>query len=412
MRSLIVGLLALLFLGGASLPAQAQKLDPDVESLVRGNSDFALTLYQRLAARDGNAFLSPYSISTALAMTYAGARGNTADEMKSTLRFPHADDKLHPAFGKLIAQIHGAGAEKPRPFELTVANRLWGQKNYGFLEPFLKITKDHYGAPLEEVDYRNDPDPARLKINAWVEKQTNNRIQDLLVRGTIDAQTRLVLTNAIYFKAKWMIPFDEKKTKPEPFHLLSGSRVDRPLMHSVAEIDFAQTDELSIVNLRYEGNDVSMVVILPKKKDGLRDVEKQLNTANLKKWTSSMTPHMVDLKFPKFKMTTSFNLSGDLMAMGMKDAFDPIKANLKGMGISQGDLNLYIWEVVHKAFIAVDEKRTEAAAATAVIIKATKSGRREPPPAVFHADHPFIFLIRDQRTDSILFIGRAVNPAD
>lgn len=412
MRIRIVALFASLLALSSAAPARAQEREGEIETLVKGNTEFALSLYQRLGKTDGNLFLSPYSISNALAMTYAGARGNTAAEMKNTLRFNLDDDHLHPAFGRLITRIHGDG--KPRPFQLTVANRLWGQKDYGFLKPFVKITKDHYGAELEEIDFM-DPkagEAGRKKINAWVEKQTNNRIQNLLVPGSIDVKTRLVLTNAIYFNAKWMLPFDEKLTKPEPFHLASGAKPDRPTMHTRAEIAFAQHDDLSLVNLLYEGNDVSMVVILPKKKDGLREVEKQLTPANLQKWTQSLAPHSVDLKMPKFTMTTMFNLSADLKAMGMKDAFDEIAANLKGMGISRGDFNLYLWEVVHKAFIAVDEKKTEAAAATGVIVKATKSARREPPPAVFHADHPFIILIRDQRTGTILFMGRIADPTN
>ncbi len=392
--------------------AQPPNPDPDVATLVRGNSEFATHLYQRLAANDGNLFLSPYSISNALAMTYAGARGNTASEMQATLRFDLNQDRLHPAFGRLITQIHGAGEAKPRPFELTVANRLWGQKDYGFLKPFVQISKEHYGAGLEELDFMDpkENERSRQAINTWVEKQTNDRIKELLVPGTIDTQTRLVLTNAIYFKAKWLVPFDEKKTKPDAFYLLTGAKVERPMMHTVANVTFAQHDDLSLVNLLYEGYDVSMTVILPKKKDGLREVEKQLTPANLQKWLQSLSMHNVDLKLPKFTMTSAFNLSGTLKAMGMKEAFDPVNANLKGIGISRGDLNLYVWEVIHKAFVAVDEKRTEAAAATAVIVKTLKSSRKEPPPAVFHADHPFVFLIRDNRSGTILFIGRLANP--
>lgn len=394
----------------ASVSAHAQTPDPDLDALVRGNTAFALDLHKKVAIGEANAFFSPYSISTALAMTYAGARNNTAKEMRETLHFDLDSDKFHRAFARLIAETNGN--DKKRPFQLAMANRLWGQRNYGFKAPFLAIARDHYRAPLEEVNYLDieECEKARKDINNWVAKQTNDKIKDLLAPGTLDDKTRLVLTNAIYFKGSWLIPFDEKKTKKEPFHLLNGKTSEPLMMQSKAEIEYARNDDLSLVRLPYEGHDVSMIVLLPHGKMSLAAIEKSLSPANLNDWMKQMTTHSVDLKMPKFTMTTSFNLKNTLKSMGMKDAFDEIQADLKSLGISMGDFNLYISDVIHKAFIGIDEKSTEAAAATGVIVSARKSGRREPPAATFHVDHPFVFLIRDDRTGTILFMGRVANP--
>ncbi|MBI2807210.1 MAG: serpin family protein [Planctomycetes bacterium] len=387
--------------------AHAQKLDPEIESLVQGNTDFALTLHKRLAADGGNVFFSPYSISNALAMTYAGAKNRTAEEMKTTLRFNLGDDRLHPVFSKLIAQLDGNG--KPRPFQLTIANRLWGQKNYGFYPEFLKTGNDRYRAGLEEVDFIRANEVVRGRINSWVEKQTKEKIKDLLKRGAINTDTRLVLTNAIYFKAAWHIPFNAKLTRPEPFFLLDGKKIEPPMMRSRPKLSFADLGDFSILEMPYERHEASMLVILPKKKDGLAEVEKKLAPAALQNWTTALAIHSVDLKLPKFTLTTEFQLNAQLKEMGMRDAFDRVNANFKGMA-SGKDGNLYISNVVHKAFIGVDEKSTEAAAATAVVVTKFKSRPRQPPPATFHVDHPFLFLIRDQRTGTILFSGRVVNP--
>ncbi len=402
MRKFSVILFAMLLAGFAAAPAHAQKtLDPDVQSLVQGNTDFGLTLYQQLAAKEGNLFLSPYSISNAFGMCYAGARANTAAEMKTTLRYNVADDRLHPAFGKLITQLQ---AKKGGDFQLAVANRLWGQKNYGFLPAFLKTGKDHYQAGLEEVDFVKNADGARKTINTWVEKQTNDKIKDLIPAGVLNADSRLVLTNAIYFKAPWAIPFSEKQTKPAPFELAGGKKVDVPMMQTFQSALFASHDAFSIVELPYSKGQQGMIVILPKKKDGLADVEKMLTAQNLAEWTKKMSTHHVDLKLPKFKITAEFKLNDVLKSMGMKDAFEFRKANFTGMATGE---DLYITAVMHKAFVDVNEKGTEAAAATAIAIGTLSA----PPPATFHADHPFVFLIRDRGTGTILFVGRVANPA-
>lgn len=399
---ILVTLLFAVVAWNLAMPVHAQKIDPEVNALVDGNNDFGMTLYQRLAQKDGNLFLSPYSISNAFGMTYAGAKGNTAAEMKTTLRFNLADERLHPAFAKLIASLDAAG--KKKPFQLTIANRLWGQKDYGFLPAFTDIGKKHYGAGLEEVDYINATEDARKAINAWVEKQTKDKIKDLVPPGVLDDKTRLVLTNAIYFKAPWLSPFSPKQTKQGTFDLGNGKTVKADMMHQNQRTSFADLGAFTAVQLPYEGYEQSMVILLPKKKNGLADLEKNLTAANLKAWLGKLSTHQVDLAIPKFKMTAEFRLKEILQEMGMKDAFAAGKADFSGMATRE---KLYISAVLHKAFVEVNEAGTEAAASTAIVVGATSL----PQPATFHADHPFVFLIRDQRTGSILFVGRVADPS-
>jgi serpin B len=397
MRTIIVLTLAAVLMTTCTSITSAQN------ALVQGNNDFAVALYQQLAAKDGNLFFAPYSISNALAMTYAGARGNTAAEMKTTLRFNLGDDQLHPAFKKLIAQLDGQG--KKRPMQLTIANRLWGQKDYGFLPDFIKIGQDNYGAGLQEVDYITAHEAARKEINAWVEKQTKDKIKDLIPEGVLNDMTRLVLTNAIYFKAAWMHPFEKKETKPGTFYLAGGKTVKTPMMNAKNDTHgFADLGDFTILQMSYEKREQSMLIFLPKKKDGLADVEKKLTPENLNAWIKKLSPHVVDLTMPKFKVTAQFKLNDVMKAMGMKDAFIFGKADFSGMATRE---KLYITDILHKAFVDVNEAGTEAAAATAVAIGTASL----PPPATFNADHPFVFLIRDHATGTILFAGRVVNPS-
>jgi serine protease inhibitor len=405
-RSLLIGLLPLAVIFFAAFPVRAQKIDPEIATLVQGNNEFGIALYKRLAEKDGNVFLSPYSISNALAMTYAGARGNTAAQMKTTLHFNLADERLHPAFARLIASLHDIKKEKnePEPLQLVVANRLWGQKDFGFLPDFLKIGADNYKAGLQEVDYIKNTEAARETINAWVEKQTNQKIKNLLAKGILTVDTRLVLTNAIYFKANWREPFNETLTKNAKFHLADGKSVETPMMAGNVSTNFADLGAFTMVSLPYSDYRYSMIVLLPKKKDGLADLEKKLTATDLTAWIKKMSYHAVNVKLPKFKVTAEFQLNETLKQMGMADAFTISKADLSGMTTRQ---KLYLSAVVHKAYVDVNEKGTEAAASTAVVASVTSA----PPPATFHADHPFLFLIHDRTTGSILFAGRLANPA-
>ena len=387
-------------LGAVADPRPGDRV-PDRKAVVQGHNEFALDLYGRLSAEPGNLFVSPYSISTALAMTYAGARGPTAEEMGRTLHFALDPQRLHPAFADLIRDLNGSG--KQRPFQLSTANALWGQKGHGFLKPFLDLTQANYGAGLREVDFLGATEQARLTINRWVEDQTNHKIRDLLKPGDLDPHGRLVLTNAIYFKAAWAHPFFDKATRQEDFLANATDKVTVAMMHEQEDFKYFDGGTFQIVELPYEGREQSMLVLLPKKPDGLPDLEKELTAANLERWLAGMKSQPVRLALPKFKFTKREELKKTLAAMGMRLAFSS-QADFSGM---DGRKDLYIDEVIHQAFVDVNEKGTEAAAATAVVMRlaAVPNTVRE-----FRADHPFVFAIRDNRTGSILFLGRVTNP--
>jgi serpin B len=379
-----------------------EKKDDGAEIIVKGNTDFAFDLYQQLKDEDGNLFFSPYSISTALAMTYAGAKNETAEQMAQTLYFSPDQQAFHPVFGKLVDGLNQQG--KKGDYQLSVANALWGQKDYTFLDSFIQLNKDYYNAGLENVDFVNETEKTRQKINQWVEDKTNDKIKDLIPAGTLDAMTRLVLTNAIYFKGDWAIQFDPNKTEEADFFVSPDKTVTAPLMFQKEDFKYGQAETLQLLELPYKGDDLSMLVLLPKAKDGLAELESELTAENLAVWQKQMRKMKVMVHLPKFKMTSQFGLAETLKAMGMPDAFDANKADFSGM---TGKKDLFISDVIHKAFVEVNEEGTEAAAATGVVM-ATRSAVRYPQ---FRADHPFVFVIKDNNTGSILFVGRVVDPA-
>jgi serpin B len=389
---------------GPAVGAAPESRNQGMAAVVKGNNGFAFDLYAQLRSQAGNLFLSPYSVSTALAMTYAGARGQTAEQMAKVLRFPLDQARLHPAFAAVIREVNGAG--KPRAYELHVANALWGQQGFGFLPGFLKLTRDNYAAGLHQVDFAGHTEAARRTINAWVEKQTKDKIKELFKPGLLNGLTRLVLTNAIYFKGLWQAAFPKKNTAPGDFLLTAGGRVRVPLMHQEHELLYHDGGTFQMLELPYKGGELSMVVLLPKKTDGLAALEKALTEDRLAAGLSRLRPHQVDVTLPSFKVTAEFGLNQTLAAMGMRDAFVPRVADFSGMN---GKRNLFIQAVVHKAFVDVNEEGTEAAAATGVAVGVC-SYTPPPPRAVFRADHPFVYLIRDHRTGSILFVGRLTNP--
>jgi len=372
----------------------------ELATLVKGNNAFAIDLYRALRGGSGNLAFSPASVSAALAMTYAGARGETEAEMKATLHFDLAQDRLHPAFADFLNGLTtGPGAAN---YDLSIANRLWGDKATTFLPSFLDLTEKFYGARLEKVDFRGNPEGARKRINTWVEEQTRKRIVDLLAPGLIDGDTRLVLTNAIYFKGTWMHPFETRATREGVFYTSQGEKKAQ-MMHQVEELRAFAGDGLKALELPYEGGDLAMVFLLPDARDGLPALEEKLDTEALAKWLGAMYEQKVAIALPRFKVTSDFGLHEVLPGMGMKEAFT-MSADLSGM---DGARDLYITAVVHKAFVEVDEKGSEAAAATAVVVGEKGAARR---PWQFVADHPFLFLIRDKRTGSILFLGRVSSP--
>ena len=416
-RNLLVAMWVAVLCGGSAFAAGASR---DVRAVVKGNTAFALDLYRQLRTKDGNLFFSPYSISTALAMTYGGARGNTQAEMAKVLHFAPPQRDLHPAFGAIARALKAD--PKKAGYELHVANRLWGRKGHAWERAFLGSTQEHYGAGLEELDFRNDPDGSRKTINAWVEKQTQDKIKELLKRGVINPYVALVLTNAIYFKGDWASQFDKKRTKDAPFGVLPPGKsaiLPRvPLMYQKADFRYAlgryegvDGGSVQALELPYQGEQLSMVVLLPNKVRGrldgsLGDLEKALSPATLQAWVARLRKQEVHVSLPRFKMTCEFRLKKVLQAMGMKDAFVMGVAEFTGMRKTAKSEGLHVSAVVHKAFVDVNEEGTEAAAATAVVME----DEAYHPPVIFRADRPFLFLIRHNETGSILFLGRVMNP--
>lgn len=377
----------------------------DETSLVQGNNAFALDLYRRLrSSSDGNLFFSPHSVSTALAMAYAGARGNTEKEMAKALRFSLDQKRLHPAFADVESKLNKL--QESGGVELSVANSLWPQLGYKLLEEYLSLVKTYYGSSITPVDYERAREDARKKINGWVEDKTHDKIKNLIQPGVLDAMTRLVLVNAIYFKGKWGSPFKASLTKDAPFHVASDKSVQAPMMTQQREFGYAETDALQVLELPYAGGGLSMIVLLPRKADELGRIENSLTTESLDRWKRGLGKRKVRIFLPRFKTTSMFRLDKELAAMGMVDAFDVAKADFSGM---DGRAHwLYVSAVLHKAFVDVNEEGTEAAAATAAVMA---MGLAAPPP-VFRADHPFVFLIQENSTGSILFMGRVTDPTN
>jgi len=382
--------------------ALAEPREEDAKAVVDGNTAFALNLYAQLRTQTGNIFLSPHSISSALAMTHAGARGETAAQMAKTMHFTLGPDRLHPAFGALESSIKSAGG---RPdCRLLVANALWGQRGEGFLPEFLELTNKNYGARLREVDFAEATEAARQAVNAWVSEQTQEKIKELLGPNDVNAATRLVLTSAIYFKADWAAQFEERWTKDAPFRLGKDKEVVVPTMQKTGLFPLASAEKVDLLELPYAGDRVALVILLPKKVDGLTALEESLTPRMLAGWLGGLRPQEVAVKLPRFSIRFKNDLKETLGAMGMADAFNAEKADFSGLNARR---TLFITKVIHEAFVGVNEAGTEAGAATAVV-QAFGGPPQAPPP--FVADHPFLFLIRDRQTGAVLFLGRLANP--
>lgn len=380
--------------------AEITVTDQAREIAARSN-EFAFDLYGQLRQKEGNLFFSPASVSTALAMTYAGTTGETKEQMGRVLHLDTADEQVHGGFGEL-AQILNSDGHR---YQLRMANRLWGLEGYPFRQEFLTLTRQQYGAELAQVNF-NRPDQAAQTINAWIGKQTEGKIGQLVSPSMIEPLTRLVLTNAIYFKAAWQDEFWKHATEDAPFHVSADEEAKTPMMRQIEHFSYTETDDAQVVELPYVGGDLSMVVMLPKQNDGLADLEQTITARSLDQWVAEAKLRRVELYLPKFKITSQLPLTETLMDLGMTKAFSKY-ADFSGM-TSFEDLKLYA--VIHAAFVDVDEKGTEAAAATAVMMDAAAAPPNEDEPVVFRADHPFLFLIRDSRTGAVLFLGRLVNP--
>ena len=397
------------FLAASGLAAVAPttllaRREPEKNPVAEGNTRFGIELFSKLATKQGNQFYSPFSVSAALAMTAAGARGETLEEMRKVLQLPPTVAATDAGFQTLMAQLN-AGDVKTRGFELSVANAIWGQKGYPWRNEFLTRVTGSYGAGLKEADYLTAPEEARQAINRWVETETRDKIRNLLAKGTITRMTRMVLANAIYFKGKWENEFAKERTQNLPFIQADGKKTPTPMMQRTGRYGYAEFEDFQLAELPYRGGATSMVLLLPRRPDGLPALEKRLSAEQLSAWLGQVRsePELI-LTLPKFKLETEYELNQPLQALGMKRAFGD--ADFSGM--SSGPEKLQISLVMHKAFVDVNEEGTEAAAATAVVIRATAALPTKP--KVFKADRPFLFLIRHRPTDSILFLGRFEKP--
>ena len=392
---------------GVSLPIKPASVDratpEDIAAATRSGNEFALDLFGRLDKKS-NLFFSPLSISSALTMTYAGARGQTAAEMAKVLHFTLDNQHLHPAFAALVWQVQGGGEQ--RGYRLNIANSLWGDANARFQADFLQLMTDNYIAGLQQVDFRKTED-ARHQINAWVARQTADKIEELIQANDIAEDTRLVLVNAIYFKGLWQHAFETGNTREQPFHVAPSEQLSTPMMHQTAAFGYFadKADSFQLLEMTYKDSELSMVVLLPRRADGLASFEKEVTVDALMNWLRQVERRRVRVTLPKFQMRRRLDLAAALRALGMQAAFEPSGADFSGM---TGDRPLFVSKVVHEAWLDVDEKGAEAAAATGVAYK--KSDEPSEPTADFRADHPFLFLLRDKRSGSILFLGRLSNP--
>jgi serpin B len=385
-------------------PAPAVEPPKESSSMADGSNAFAIDFWAKAASKKpGNLAFSPASISIAFAMTAGGAKGETAAQMKKAMHF-----SADPAeWGTLSRALTGSG----RTMKLRIANRLYGEKTYTFEQPYLDLTKNAFDAPLERMDFKGATDPSRVAINKWVEQKTEQRIKDLLPAAALDSDTRLVLVNAIYFLADWANQFEKERTSDKPFEVDAKTKKNVPTMFEKAHFGYAAQDGVKIVQLPYKNDEASMFVVLPDKKDGLADVERGLTKAKLDAWTKAVKSQDVELSLPRFEIATpSMQLAAELSALGMPDAFDKDKADFTAIANPPKKADrLYIAKVFHKAFVKVDEKGTEAAAATAVVM--AKGGGMPQKGIEMVVDHPFLFFIVDKQSGLVLFMGRVVDPS-
>jgi serpin B len=406
----------------AAMPTNAA----DFDSAAGATNQLAVDLHRQLGAGDDNLCLSPYSIQSALAMTFAGAEAQTKTEMARVLHFPGGDEKIHASFASLqrslgeMAKKSAKIAEESKkmggpsePITIAIANRLFAQTGYDFRAAFRELVKKFYGAPFEEMDFQKSPDRERERINKWVADQTRDRIRDLIPAGGVNEATRLVLANAIYLKAPWAEPFSEAATKPQPFHVRGGAVVDVPTMRKEDQnFGYLKNDGFTAVTIPYSGSDLQFVVLLPDEINGLRQLESKLTTEMLAQ-CAKLDPHDVDLSLPRFKFEPpTIALADKLLALGMKSAFDQPRgsANFDRIAPRKPNDYLYLSQVFHKTFIAVDEKGTEAAAATAAVMMATSAMIKRTPPIDVKVDRPFLYAIQHVPSGACLFLGRVTDP--
>lgn len=403
----------------ASSPAPPS--DEALAAWAKGDHAFATALYDHVRAADGNAFFSPASVRLALAMTWAGARGETAAEMARVLGLEGDPERVGATFAAALREWASRATVEAGPnaseFEkqqaerrretLRIVNRLWGQKGRSFLPEYLDLVRTSFAAPLETLEFQADPEGSRRTIDDWVDRETEHRIQNLLAPGSIGKDTRLVLTNAVYFKATWASEFNAALTKDGAFHTSPSASVRAKLMEQTTHVRYGETDDALVVELPYALRDMAMVVVLPRARDGLAAVERKMGADAIDRWLGALADQRVHVVLPKLRTTSSFSLAPTLAAMGMRAAFAPASADFSGM---DGTRELFVSAVVHKAYVAVDEKGTEAAAATAVAMATMGLPLNEASPKEFRADHPFLFFVHDKKLGAVLFMGRIADP--
>ncbi len=380
--------------------------EANADKVVSANNEFTFDLYSKLSGGRDNIFFSPYSISTALVMTYEGARGMTAHEMEKVLHFPKDSNARREGFLELINEIN----KKDKKYQLHTANTLWVEKTYKLLDEYLKIIDKYYQGKATNVGFidQDERERSRLMINQRVERHTNNKIRELIKPGMLTEDTRLVLTNAIYFKGKWQIQFDKSATKEEDFKITPEKKAKVPMMRITGinppEFNYSETEDLQAIELPYDGSELSMLILLPK--GSLEDVEKTLSYQKIKDLRNRLGKRPVIVYLPRFKFERGYQLKPALIGMDMPTAFSDA-ADFSGM---DGTKKLKIADVIHKAFVEVNEEGTEAAAATGVIMVTKAAVHEIKKPVTFRADHPFIFIIQHNKTGAILFIGRVYEP--
>ncbi len=396
MKSLRILVILIFLIAGMLSSVSAQQ---EMNETVKGNNRFAFNLFEEVQKEGENVFFSPYSISSALAMTYTGAEGGTRQEMQKVFGFSNDKQGQAEAYHMLNKHLDTLNDEKVK---LNVANSLWCQNNYNFLDDFLNINKKYYQAGIKKVDFRSNHAEARKQINQWVEEETNKKITDLIKEGMLSPSVRLVLANAIYFKGTWAYPFEKSKTRPEIFYMNEKNRKRVLFMHRSVSVKYYEDELAQVIELPYAGEDLSMMILLPQEISGIHKLESKLDTDLYQEYQESMFSKKVELWLPRFRVETQYNLNKPLKILGMNSAFSG-NADFSGM---TGKKELFISDVAHKAFVEVNEKGTEAAAATgAVMTKSSLVKKVE-----FRADHPFIYMIKDNRTGAILFMGRLNEP--
>ncbi len=397
---LVVGVAMCSVAMATTMEDQIEKAKPAAEA----SNAFAGDLYGALRTQEGNLFFSPASVSIGLAMGEAGARGDTEAQMAKTLHLPPNDPAIHEAFGALVWLLTQPGSD----CGLRAVNSMWAQRDYPFCDSYMHIVRDIYGAQAHKADFIQAADSACEIINAWTATQTNFRICDLIPPGLLDSRTRMVLVNAMYFKARWTFKFLEKNTKDAPFHLTSEQTVQAPMMHQRGMYRYGENETMQFLEKTYVSGSMAMMILLPRAVDGLPAIERQFSAKALQDWLSQSQDEDAEVAIPRFRMESSFSLKDTLSALGMPLAFSGGAADFTGM--TDKEKALYLSFVLHRAFVDVNEEGTEATAATGFGYMGGGE-LTEGPPKQFNADHPFLFVIRETYTGTILFVGRVMNPA-